>query len=102
MARFDVYRPSGLPAQFAVDVQSDILSELESRVVIPLAPVDAAAREVVDRLKPVLEIDGLDFLLVTTDLGMVPNNILGRAFTNIEAEHRDTITAAMDFLFQGY
>lgn len=102
MARFDVYRPTGRPATLAVDVQSDVLSELDSRVLIPLRPLDASAQESAHRLVPVLEIDGGDYLLVTTDIAMVPCRFLGQPVGNIEAEHRDTITAAMDFLFQGF
>ncbi len=101
MVRFDVYRPTGLPARLAVDVQSDVLSDLDSRVVIPLRPFVPSAGEAVYKLMPVLDIEGENYLLVTTDIAMVPNRLLGRPITNIEAEHRDTITAAMDFLFQG-
>ena len=102
MARFDVYQPTGRPASLAVDVQSDVLSELDSRVLIPLRPLDASTQEAAHRLVPVLEIDGRDYLLVTTDIAMVPCRLLGPPVANIEAEHRDTITAAMDFLLQGF
>ncbi|WP_297732442.1 CcdB family protein [uncultured Maricaulis sp.] len=102
MARFDVYRPTGRPASWLVDVQSSLLGELESRVGIPLVPVEDGRQETIDRLMPVLDIEGRDFVLVTTDIAMVPTRLLGTPVTNIEAEHRDTITAAMDFLFQGY
>lgn len=102
MARFDVYRPTGLPARYAVDVQSDILSELSSRVVIPLFPVQSSSERPLEKLKPVLTIEGQDFILATTDLGMVPTLALGKPVANVEAEHREVITAAMDFLFDGY
>ncbi|MDF1768055.1 CcdB family protein [Maricaulis sp.] len=102
MARFDVYRPTGRPASWLVDVQSGLLSDLESRVGIPLLPVESGRQDAIDRLMPVLGIEGRDFVLVTTDIAMVPTRLLGAPITNIEAEHRDTITAAMDFLFQGY
>jgi toxin CcdB len=102
MARFDVYRPVGRPANWLVDVQSGLLSDLESRVGIPLVPVQVGQQNAIDRLMPVLSIKGQHFVLVTTDIAMVPTRLLGAPITNIEAEHRDTITAAMDFLFQGY
>lgn len=102
MARFDVLRPFGRPAQYAVDVQSDVLSDLDTRAVIPLEPVSPGAGPEIERLMPVLNIDGQDFLLVTTDIAMVPSRLLGPAVTNVEAEHSDTITTAIDFLFQGY
>jgi toxin CcdB len=102
MARFDVYRPTGRPASWLVDVQAGLLSDLESRVGIPLVPAKGGRQDAIDRLMPVLTIDGQDFVLVTTDIAMVPTRLLGSPVTNIEADHRDTITAAMDFLFQGY
>lgn len=102
MARFDVYRPTGRPASWLVDVQSSLLGELESRVGIPLLPVEGGRQGTIDRLMPVLDIGGQDLVLVTTDIAMVPTRLLGTPVINIEAQHRDTITAAMDFLFQGY
>ncbi len=50
MARFDVYRFPSKSAPLVVDVQSDILGELNSRVVIPLVPVTKAASEELPRL----------------------------------------------------
>ncbi len=102
MARFDVYRPTGRTANWLVDVQSGLLSELESRVGIPLLPLESGRQDAIDRLMPVLGIEDRDFVLVTTDIAMVPTRLLGAPVTNIEAEHRDTITGAMNFLFQGY
>lgn len=102
MARFDVYRPTGRPASWLVDVQSGLLSDLESRVGIPLVPAEGGRQDAIDRLMPILGIEGQNFVLVTTDIAMVPTRLLGSPITNIETEHRDTITAAMDFLFQGY
>lgn len=58
MARFDVYRPVGRPANWLVDVQSSLLSDLDSRVGIPLVPAQSGRHDAIDRLMPVLTIDG--------------------------------------------
>ena len=42
-----------------------------------------------------------DHVLETPDLGSLPRSAIGRPVGNI-AEHRDQITAAIDFLFQGF
>jgi hypothetical protein len=43
VARFDVYRFQSRAAPLVVDVQTDILSDLASRGVVPPAPADRAA-----------------------------------------------------------
>ena len=102
MARFDVYRFASKAAPLLVDVQADLLGELSSRVVVPLAPVAKAGNEELPRLKPKIEIGGKYYILMTTDIGVVPVASLGKLTGNIEDEHRYEITAALDFLFQGF
>ena len=102
MARFDLYRVGTWHVPLLVDVQADILEEFDSRVVIPLRAVGPADELSLPRLKPVLLVEGQPHILITTDIGAQPLHWLGQPVGNIEAEHRDTITAAMDFLFQGF
>jgi toxin CcdB len=101
LARFDLYRVDDWRVPLMVDVQSDHLGEIASRVIIPLRRVSTVIEVALPRLKPVLRIEDQDYILVTTDLGAQPLHWLGQPVGNI-AKHRDTITAAMDFLFQGY
>lgn len=41
MARFDIY-PNPVGAGYLLDIQTDLLSGLNTRVVVPLMPVDTA------------------------------------------------------------
>jgi toxin CcdB len=102
VARFDVYRYANKAAPLLVDVQADLLSDLASRVVVPLALAGKAGKEELPRLKPKIDIDGKAYILMTTDIGVVPVASLGKLAGNIENEHRYIITAALDFLFQGF
>ena len=68
MARFDVYRFRSRATPLVVDVQADVLSDLASRVVVPLVTIDQAEKEVLARLKPAIRIAGNDYILMTTDL----------------------------------
>lgn len=101
MARFDLYHVANWRIPLMVDVQSDYLDGIASRVVIPLRVADQDLEPVLLQLKPILKIGNSQYILVTTDISAQEIAWLGKPVGNI-AEHRDAITAAMDFLFQGF
>ena len=101
MARFDVHEYGGT-IPLVLDVQADLLSDLNTRMVVPLVPLTGAEREVLPRLKPVIAVGGKDYVMVTTDMAAVPLTALGKRVTNIEEPYRDMIIEAVDFLFQGF
>ena len=102
MARFDVHQiRAEADVPLVVDVQADFLEALRTRVVIPLLPLADAEQEAATRLKPIIDVAGAPHVLITTDLAAIPNTILGERVTSIEAQ-RQTVTDALDFLFQGF
>lgn len=102
MARFDLYRTRSARIPYLLDVQAAVLDDLTSRVVIPVMPQQAMGVAQLDSLNPVIEISGTAHLLMTQEITTVPRNKLTNRVSNLEANHRDTITAALDFLFQGH
>ena len=82
-----------------LDVQSDHVSGLPTRVVVPLLP--AAKAPVASELNPLLVIDGDRFALMTELLAAVPRRALGRPRHSL-AHERDAITRALDLLFTGF
>lgn len=105
MARFDVYANTGRHAAttpYLLDVQSDLLDGLDSRVVIPLRSLQAFPKvKLSTRLTPVLTIMGEDFLLETPKMGALPQRMLKTPVISLSHD-QERITAALDFLFQGY
>ena len=105
MARFDVYPNPGAHASttpYLLDVQSDLLNGLDSRMVIPLRSLEHFANvKLPTRLTPVLRLNGQDYLLETPKMGAVPLRILKSAVASL-AQDKDRILGALDFLFQGY
>jgi len=105
MARFDVYANPGRHAEstpYLVDVQSDLLDGLDSRMVIPLRRVqDFPEVKLPHRLIPVVTIQGATYLLETPKMGAVPERILKSPVASL-ARQSDSIREAMDFLFDGY
>ncbi len=102
MARFDIYKYDNSSVPFVLDVQADLLSDLSTCAVIPLVSEKKAKQEVLQKLKPSIEINGQNYILMTTDIGTVTRASLGKKITNVENEYRQIVTEALDFLFQGF
>jgi toxin CcdB len=105
MARFDVYANPGNHAKttpYLLDVQSNLLDGLDSRMVIPLRSLKHFPKvKVATQLTPIIKIGGKDYLLETPKMGAVPQRVLKSPIASL-AEAQPEITAALDFLFQGY
>lgn len=105
MARFDVYENQGKHAgttPYLLDVQSDLLDELDTRMVVPLRNLEHFKNVELPRLlTPVFTVEGQEFLLETPKMGAVPRRLLKSRVTSLE-EKQVQIMGALDFLFQGY
>lgn len=99
MAKYDVFpNPSG--DGFLLDVQTDLLSDLNTRVVVPLM-LKSRAPKPATRLNPIFEIDGQPVVMVTQFMASVPTGILQSPVGNL-AEKFDTVTTAVDMIMQGF
>ncbi len=105
MARFDVYAKPGSLAPttpYLLDLQSDLLDGQDTRMVVPLRRLEAFPKvRLSARLTPVLAVQGEALLLETPKVGALPQRILKTPVTSLAGEQAQ-ITAALDFLFQGY
>lgn len=101
MAQFDVHEnPSGDPdVPYLLDIQSDLLSELAVRVVVPLVPL-AAYGPPLERLTPVFEIQGGPHVMATLDMGGTLVRDLGPAVQSLAHAH-GAIIDAIDMLVTG-
>lgn len=102
MSRFDVFPFKSGEITYLVDVQANLLSSLGSRVVLPLIPLSTSRKEVVSRLKPIVKVQGKDYVLMTTDIGVVATKSLGEPIANLSDSFEYEIINAIDFLFQGF
>jgi toxin CcdB len=105
VAQFTVYRNkdpvSRGPFPFLLDVQSDLLVELQTRVVIPLGKATGLGKKPISRLMPVFPFQGEPYVLVTPQLAGIPKRELGSAVGTL-AGRRDSIVSALDFLALGF
>jgi len=103
MARFDVYENPGKHAgttPYLLDVQSDLLDGLDTRIVVPLRHLEHFKNIQLPRLlTPVFTVEGQEFLLETPKMGAVPRRLLKSRVTSLE-EERVQIMGALDFCFR--
>ena len=101
MAQFDVFRnPRRGPFPLLLDVQADLLSDLATRVVVPMAPKKAWAGARLSRLNPTAVFQRVEYVLVFQELAAVPQSALGDPAGSL-APRRTDLIAALDLLFTG-
>lgn len=96
MAQFDVHK---LGNMLVVDCQSDLLSHIASRLVVPLVPSSEAPTPA-HRLNPIFEIEDTKYVMVTQSAGGVNTQQLGPVVGSL-SHHSFEITSALDILISG-
>lgn len=101
--QYHAYRNRNNSKQFPylIDVQTDLIDALGSRVVIPVCRLDDYKGRRVDRLMPLIEIDGDHYILLTYDLAGVSISVIGEKVCSVEHQ-RSVIKASIDLVFDGF
>jgi hypothetical protein len=102
MAQFDVYRNAtgtSDEAPYLIDLQSELASVLETRLVAPLRP-RTLIPWLVRALHPQVKVGNQNFVVSVGELSAVGIGELGSKVTNL-ADHRGEFIAALDLLFTG-
>ena len=84
-----------------VDVQSELLGDLATRVVVPLARGSGFTDFPLGLVEPALELEGERYVLMTPRLAGVSRSDLG-PHTSSAAVHRQAIFTALDLVFRGF
>lgn len=100
--QFTVYRNKGNARiyPYLLNVQSDIIGELNTRMVIPLLPLADFTGRPAQRLNPVITIEGGKYLALTHEMAAIRLAQLGEAVTDVQGS-RQVIKDAIDFLLDG-
>lgn len=104
MAQFDVcLNPnpdSAAAVPYLLEVQSDLLESVNTRVVAPLALLSERGNPA-KYLNPKFEVEGVQVVMVTEQVSGVPKRALGKKVLSLHLQ-RDQIMDAIDFLFRGF
>ncbi|HEX5183642.1 MAG TPA: CcdB family protein [Allosphingosinicella sp.] len=99
MARYDVHALGG-GGGLVLDCQADLLSDLNTRFVVPLLAETEAPRPAA-RLNPVFEIGEGHYLMATQYAAAIPARELGPLITSL-ADRQWDIANALDMLISGF
>ncbi|WP_166835949.1 CcdB family protein [Rheinheimera pleomorphica] len=104
MAQFTAYANSNPVTHeqypYLLDIQSELLSELKTTVVIPLSPADLVGTISLSRLNPALTLNGEQLIAMTQDLAGIDRRQLGAVADDLST-YRSEIIAALDFVISG-
>ena len=85
---------------FVVDIQSDLLGALATRMVVPLAVTALRPGELPRRLCPVFAVNGKSLMLVTFEAAPLDKRLLKAEITSVRERSYDIISA-MDAVLSG-
>lgn len=102
--QFDVYQnPSQTTRKaypFIVDIQSTIISDIATRIVIPLVRKSDFKNEALEKLTPIIDYEGEELLLLVPQIASVPESVLKNPIGSLR-HLREEILAALDFAISG-
>ena len=98
--QFNVYNDPENGNRMLLNVQADVLSQINSRIVIPLVPATPAI-SLIAKLNPVLNVNGTPMVLMTQQIAPIPIKALGPHITNLNSQS-DVIANALDMLLKGF
>lgn len=99
MAQFDIYKWQGEGIEFLLDLQDNMLANLSTRVVAPLASLGSVGPPM-KILNPRVLVGGDQYILLTHLLAAIPSATLGEPVGSARMQ-RDEIIGAIDLLFTG-
>lgn len=85
---------------YFLNVQSDLVFILNSRMVIPAVLASRLEKSAPERLCPVFQLDETEYTLLTQQMTSVPASLLKKPAVSLEF-FRDEIINAIDFLITG-
>jgi toxin CcdB len=104
MAQFDVYpnpsRTTKKHMPYLLDIQNSFLSDLSTRIVIPLGLKASFNNEAMARLTPEVSYEREQLLILTPQMASVPSSILKKPIGSL-SHFRDEIINSLDFAVSG-
>ena len=104
MAQFGVYQNPSKNTRstfpYLVDIQNPAISDIATRIVIPLGRLQSFDNRSMNNLAPEIEYDGEKLLLLTPQIASIPSKHLKDPIGSL-SHFRDDIIAAIDFAITG-
>jgi toxin CcdB len=105
MAQFDIHvnknGPGKSDAPFLMDLQSEPVYVLETRIVAPLRKETEHFDKMISKIHISIEVENIRYIAFISELAAIPVSMIGDKISNA-ARKRAEIIAAIDLLFTGF
>lgn len=105
MSQFSVYKNKNTNTKktfpYLLDIQSDLLDQIRTTVVIPLGKFSIVKNQIITKLCPIVEIEGNKYAALTQQLAGIDRQLLGTEVTNL-SDYRTEFIDAIDLLVVGF
>lgn len=85
---------------YLIDVQTTLLSDLKTKIVIPLAKKEKFEKGIIKNLNPIIIINKSLYVVLTQQMAGISTNFIGAGVCDCLSSRQDII-AAIDFLITG-
>ncbi|MDK1236136.1 CcdB family protein [Cronobacter turicensis] len=101
--QYQIYRNTSANKKYPYlrDIQSYLVDVLTTRIVIPLVPRFMTQKPLPERMCPVVNVDGDEYIVMTHEMASVGKSVLGQ-HTASALPWRQQIKNAVDFVFDGF
>jgi toxin CcdB len=104
MAQFTVYKNKNTATKktfpYLLDIQSDLLGQIRTTVIIPLGKYATLKNQVITKLCPIVEIDSDKYAALTQQLAGIDKKLLGAKVSNL-SYYRAEFIDAIDLMILG-
>ncbi len=104
MSQFTVYKNKNSRTKktfpFLLDIQSDLLDQIRTTIVIPLGKYSTVKDQVITKLCPIVVIDGTKYAALTQQIAGIERASLGVKVANI-SDYRSEFIDAIDLIISG-
>jgi toxin CcdB len=83
-----------------LEVQSGLLQDLATRVVLPMRPLKQYPAKPIARLNPIFQMDGTDYIVLAQQISVMPAKAIGASVADF-SEHQHIIVSAVDCVLSG-
>ena len=105
MAQFDISKNNSRSSKgeipYLMDIQSDSVSILGTRIVVPLRKAANFIDKTISRIHVSIEIENKEYIAFISEMAAIPTGMIGSTITNGVLK-RTEIIAAIDLLFTGF
>lgn len=104
MAQFTAYENKNIATKktypYLLDIQSGILDQLKTTVVVPLCPAFSIEGPAITKLCPIVKIHNENYIALTQQLAGIDRKSLGKVVGDL-SNYRSEIISAFDFIISG-